>query len=64
MEKLMARTRKEMERAAKELAFMEAARLEGRAFRHGKGAVANWPKIEPPCNLKKVNPCVIHPTCK
>ena len=32
MDKLMARTRKEMERAAKELAFMEAARLRDELF--------------------------------
>ena len=41
MEKLMARTRKEMERAAKELAFMEAARLRDELFAM-EGAVANW----------------------
>ena len=42
MEKLMARTRKEMERAAKELAFMDAARLRDELFAM-EGAVANWP---------------------
>mgnify|MGYP001181932988 FL=1 len=41
MDKLMARTRKEMERAAKELAFMEAARLRDELFAM-EGAVANW----------------------
>ena len=42
MEKLMARTRKEMERAANELAFMDAARLRDELFAM-EGAVANWP---------------------
>jgi len=42
MEKLMVRTRKEMERAAKELAFMDAARLRDELFAMEK-AVADWP---------------------
>ncbi|MCH1575316.1 MAG: excinuclease ABC subunit UvrB [Flavobacteriales bacterium] len=42
MEKLMVRTRKEMERAAKELAFMDAARLRDELFAMEK-AVSDWP---------------------
>jgi excinuclease ABC subunit B len=42
MEKLMNRTKKEMERAAKELAFMDAARLRDELFTL-EAAVANWP---------------------
>ena len=42
MEKLMARTRKDMERAAKELAFMDAARLRDELFAMEK-VVTNWP---------------------
>ena len=41
MEKLMARTRKEMQKAAKELAFMDAARLRDELFAL-EGAVENW----------------------
>ena len=41
MEKLIARTRKEMQQAAKELAFMDAARLRDELFAL-EGAVAGW----------------------
>lgn len=41
MEKLIARTRKEMQHAAKELAFMDAARLRDELFAL-EGAVAGW----------------------
>ena len=42
MEKLMARTKREMEKAAKELAFMDAARLRDEWFAL-QGAVKSWP---------------------
>ena len=42
MDKLIQRTRKEMERAAKELAFMDAARLRDELFALQE-AVADWP---------------------
>ena len=41
MDKLIARTKREMERAAKELAFMDAARLRDELFAL-QGAVADW----------------------
>lgn len=41
MEKLIVRTRREMERAAKELAFMDAARLRDELFAL-EGAIAEW----------------------
>ena len=42
MEKLMARTKREMERAAKELAFMDAARMRDELFAL-QDAVKDWP---------------------
>ena len=42
MEKLIARTKREMEKAAKELSFMDAARLRDELFAL-QGAVKSWP---------------------
>ena len=42
MDKLMARTKREMERAAKELAFMDAARMRDELFAL-QDAVKDWP---------------------
>ena len=42
MEKLMARTKREMEKADKELAFMDAARLRDELFALQE-AVKDWP---------------------
>ncbi|MDG1381385.1 MAG: UvrB/UvrC motif-containing protein, partial [Flavobacteriales bacterium] len=42
MDKLLARTKREMERAAKELAFMDAARMRDEMFAL-QNAIKDWP---------------------